>query len=253
MNPLFAKPSLMILESLAFTHSLYAFDFDGTLSRIVRVPGDATISSTTAELLRELCALVPVAIVSGRSVNDLRDRLPFRPPYLIGNHGLEGLGDNHDTLREAEQACRTWIRALRKTLGEDVELEDKQYSLALHFRRSRNKKQARQRIHQAIATLSPEPRVITGKSVVNLLPAGAPHKGVAVSELMKRTGARHAFYIGDDDTDEDVFSLPDSRIAVTVRVGQKKASNARFYIRRQSEINRVLRCLIRFHTKGARK
>lgn len=249
MMPLFSKGALMILESLSFTETLYAFDFDGTLSRIVRDPSDATISPKTESLLRELAARVPVAIVSGRGTDDLRARLRFEPKYLVGNHGLEGLGRDPAALERSLGACRDWRSALvRSDFGAGVEIEDMAYSLALHYRKSRNKKQARERIHSAVARLRPAPRVIPGKCVVNLLPADAPHKGLAVLELMRSSGARHAFYIGDDDTDEDVFALPDAPI-LTVRVGEKRASRARYFLRRQSEVNRLLRILLDHHRR----
>jgi trehalose-6-phosphatase len=53
--------------------------------------------------------------------------------------------------------------------------------------------------------MEPAPRIVLGKSVINLIPAGAPHKGVALLELMVHLKIQCALYIGDDDTDEDVF------------------------------------------------
>lgn len=253
MNSLFDRSSLRILESLSFTQTIYAFDFDGTLSKIVKVPSEASLSESTAKLLRELSELAPVAIISGRSIDDLKLRLPFKPHYLIGNHGLEGLGNNRASLSRAKAECQAWKNDLEKTdFGPGVEIEDKTYSLAIHYRHSRNKTKSKSEIRNAIDRLSPPPHVIAGKSVLNLLPRGAPHKGAALVELMKLAKVRHAFYIGDDDTDEDVFSLPGDPIAMTVRVGEKKTSHARYFIQRQSSINRVLKYLIRFHQpKGA--
>lgn len=51
-----------------------------------------------------------------------------------------------------------------------------------------------------------------------------------------------ALYVGDDDTDEDVFSLPDERI-VSVRVGKKAATAAQWYLTRQSQIGQLLQYL----------
>lgn len=247
MNLLFSKSSLMILESLSFTKTLYAFDFDGTLSKIVRAPSDATILQRTNELLRQLSDLVPVAIVSGRSIADLKRRLKFRPPYLVGNHGLEGLDERRFSLNEASRNCSIWMAKFSSAqFPSGVEIEDKTYSLALHFRRCRKKKEAKAQILGAISDLSPSPRVIFGKSVINILPPMAPHKGIAVLELMLKVGAKNAFYIGDDDTDEDVFGLPNSQI-MSVRVGEKRTSQARYFIQRQSQINELLKLLIKFH------
>lgn len=246
MNPLFSKDSLRFLEALSFTQTLYAFDFDGTLSPLVSTPAGASVSRITALLMQDLCRKVPVAIVSGRSRSDLEERLPFEPRFIVGNHGLEGLGVRRSSMDEAKRACDRWRASLeRRRLGAGVEVEDKTYSLAIHYRRSRNKRSARTEIREVIEKFWPKPRLVLGKSVVNVLPQGAPHKGIATLELMRRAGTRSALYLGDDDTDEDVFGIPDPRI-MTVRVGYKRLSQARFFIDRQSQINQVIRTLLRY-------
>lgn len=246
MKWLFSKSSLKILESLSFTQTLYAFDFDGTLSKIVRHPHQAKMTKTTADLLLQLSRQVPVAIVSGRSLDDLKQRVEFQPKYLIGNHGIEGVNYRWNSLLEAKNQCELWKTKLEQfSFDSGVQIENKMYSLSIHYRRSRHKKLSREQIKNAIANLNPMPQVIPGKCVFNLLPIGAPHKGASLLELIKQDEAKHAFYIGDDDTDEDVFGLHEVQM-MTVRVGEKKTSHAQFYIRRQSEINRLLKLLIHY-------
>lgn len=251
MRRLFAPDSLRILESLSFTKTLYAFDFDGTLSKIVRNPQDAAIKASTDLLLKELSKRAPVAVISGRSVVDLKKHLSFVPPYLVGNHGLEGLAARPDTLETARKICVEWVEHLKKHLSPDLlagglEIEDKSFSIAAHYRKCASKKKAKLAILNAAANLDLKPRIILGKCVVNLLPPGAPHKGVALVELMLQAGIKSAFYIGDDDTDEDVFSLPNARI-FTVRVGKKARSQAQYFIQDQSEIDRTLKTILRFY------
>jgi len=82
-----------------------------------------------------------------------------------------------------------------------------------------------------------------GKHVVNVVPVGGPHKGMALMELMLEKGTPTAIYVGDDDTDEDVFCLPESRI-LTIRIGQKRSSRARYFLKRQREINQLLKTMI---------
>jgi trehalose 6-phosphate phosphatase len=90
--------------------------------------------------------------------------------------------------------------------------------------------------------LAPAPRLVLGKAVVNAIPSGNLHKGSAMLELMHQLKTSGALYVGDDDTDEDVFSLPDERI-VTVRIGKKAASAAQWYLARQSQIGLLLQYL----------
>ena len=74
-------------------------------------------------------------------------------------------------------------------------------------------------------------------------------------DVLKRSDLKHVFYIGDDDTDEDVFSLPETEGTniMTVRVGRKASSHAGYFIDRQSEINKLLRLLISFHSSPPAK
>ncbi len=251
MKNLFTSDNLKLLESLSFTPTLYAFDFDGTLSKIVRNVQDATIKSSTDLLLKQLASHASVAIISGRSIVDLKTNLKFIPSYLIGNHGLEGLGTRVDALEQAKKICFQWKKYMESHLPKEelktgLEIEDKSYSIAIHYRKCASKKKAKIDILNLVADLDPKPRIILGKCVVNLLPPGAPHKGVALVELMLQTGIKSAFYIGDDDTDEDVFSLPNARI-FTVRVGKKTTSQAQFYIQDQNKIDHVLKTILHFY------
>lgn len=249
MKYLFSKNNLIHLQSLSFAKTLYAFDFDGTLSKIVQLPQDAYMSKVTLLLIKQLNDLAPLAIISGRSVSDLKKRVPFEPKYLVGNHGLEGILKNQGTLEKAQIVCAQWhTDLLNSSFESGIEIEDKIYSLAIHYRRARNKTDAKNKIFNSIESLNPEPRVISGKSVLNLIPAGAPHKGTAILELMRQTKSKKVFYIGDDDTDEDVFSFPyENSALMSVRVGFKKTSNASYFLERQSEINRLLKLLITYH------
>lgn len=249
MIPLFSKGSLVVLESLSFTKTLYAFDFDGTLAKIVRDPEAAIMTETTEDLLRQLSKIVQVAIISGRSIDDLKKRISFNPKFLVGNHGLEGIESKNGSLEKAQKICATWAKYFaNEKLESGVEIEDKMYSIAVHYRKARNKTKARAQIKAIVGQINPKPLIILGKCVVNILPPGAPHKGAALQKLMQLSEMKHAFYIGDDDTDEDIFALPyQSGQIMSVRVGKKIKSQASYYIDRQSEINRLIKILIKFH------
>ena len=89
-----------------------------------------------------------------------------------------------------------------------------------------------------------------GKCVVNLISPGAPHKGVALLEIMLRSGCRSAVYFGDDDNDEDVFTLGEESL-LTVRVGKSETSAALFYLDAQSDVDYALeKCLASLERSG---
>lgn len=239
-----------ILAQYAWSKVLLAFDFDGTLAPIVRVPGDAALRSATRRLLRELCARYPCAVISGRSRDDLRSRLDGVPvPYLVGNHGIE---PSQDLLR-FEIATAALRERVSATLGDEpgVEIEDKRYSLAIHYRRARSKSSARAAIARSVATLGGSVRNIGGKFVVNVLPEGAPHKGIALEALRDRHGADTAIYVGDDATDEDVFALDRPGRLLCVRVGRSSRSHAAYYLRDQRDVDRLLRELVRLRDEAS--
>lgn len=257
MKYLFSKEGTKLLEALTFTDCLYAFDFDGTLAPIVKIPKNAQMSSVVKKDLIAIMKHFQVAIISGRSIADLKRRIDLDVKHLIGNHGLEGPYSRVENLNFAQEICREWKNRISakleycgKNLG--IEIEDKTYSVALHYRNSRNKKEAKKIILEIVQNLNPSPRIILGKSVVNVLAIGSPHKGVAVLELMLALDLKCAFYIGDDDTDEDVFSLSNSRI-ITVRVGKKKNSQAQYFIKNQLEIKKILTFILETKNKNDKR
>ena len=84
-----------------------------------------------------------------------------------------------------------------------------------------------------------------GKQVINLLHAQAPHKGLALERERDRLGCDTAIYIGDDDTDEDVFALEQMGRLLAIRVGAKRDSLAAYFLRGQEEVDLLIRELIR--------
>jgi trehalose 6-phosphate phosphatase len=120
-----------------------------------------------------------------------------------------------------------------------IAIEDKRFSLAVHYRHAPDCRLARMAILRAAALLDGV-RVIGGKRVVNLVPRDAPHKGSALQAVRARMRCEAALYVGDDDTDEDVFALADPGRLLTVRVGRKRGSRAAFYIRDQRRIDVLL-------------
>lgn len=234
----------MRIKNLSKRDTLYAFDFDGTLSKISAKINDAILPLSTYRLLSVLSQEAPVAIISGRGISDLKKRVNLENVYLVGNHGLEGVKKWKTVQLKAKNICKNWLKILKAQHFESsIFIEDKKYSLSIHFRDSQNRKFSSEKIETVIKKLSPTPRIIRGKCVYNIVPKNSPNKGTAVLELKRNKKLKNVIYIGDDDTDEDVFRLPQKTI-MTVRIGKKNNSKAKYYLKRQSEINKILKILI---------
>jgi len=238
-----------VLDQLSWSNVLLGFDFDGTLAPIVDDPARAQMKLSTRRLLGQLAQLYPCVVISGRSVRDVESRLEgIALRSVIGNHGLEPWRSSVSLRRQVA----LWRRRLAPLLAElaGVELEDKTYSLAIHYRRSRAKKAALASISAALAGIG-DVRRIAGKQVVNVLPLGAPHKGMALERERDRLRCDTAFFIGDDETDEDVFGLGRPGRLLTVRVGRSRATQASYCLGKQSEIDALLQRLIELRRDAA--
>ncbi len=248
MRHLLSRDSGEVLAQLAWSRVLVAFDFDGTLAPIVANREMAHMRARTSELFAKVCSLYPCAVISGRSQPDVSARLGAAPiKYVIGNHGLEPGASLDEFEEEIAQARASLEETLVGIAG--VDLEDKRYSLALHYRRSRNKRLARSAILAAVAALPVRMRVVPGKLVVNVVPERAPNKGDVLMELREAERADTALYIGDDITDEDVFELDQPGRLLTVRVGESRSSAAAYFLRDQNEMDRLLAKLISLREK----
>jgi trehalose 6-phosphate phosphatase len=247
---LLAQENSDVLAQFASSDLLLAFDFDGTLAPIVADPDDAKMRPRTRELLIRACRLYPTIVLSGRAVADVRERLRGAGLLeIIGNHGLEPWRHSAAFAKQV----RGWLPVLYKKLAhfKGLVIEDKGYSLAIHYRKSREKRVAKEAILAAAATLRPL-RVVGGHQVVNLLPEGAPHKGIALGAARDRLGCDTALYVGDDETDEDVFARDEPGRLLSIRVGHKPGSRAAFFLESQADIDSLLSRLLQLRSKPIR-
>jgi trehalose 6-phosphate phosphatase len=245
LKPILAREQRPMLRRLARRRLLVALDYDGTLAPIVAHPERAALAPRTRRLLRRVAALYPCVVISGRSRRDLLTR--------VGGLGLAGAIGNHGgepSPRAAARRARVgrWRRALERKLRRvpGVRIEDKGLSLSVHYRESTRPGAARAAIRRAAGGLAGA-RVVGGKSVVNVTPAEAPHKGAALEAARRLLGCEATLYVGDDETDEDAFALRGaSRIGV--RVGRKRGSRARYFLSGQAAVDALLQRLLRLRS-----
>jgi trehalose 6-phosphate phosphatase len=248
MTYVFSEEGRRALSALTEKPILYAFDFDGTLAPISPDRDSVTIPRSVCDQLKELAKHAPCAVISGRALADLEPRVDRAAPHLIGNHGLESPNTTPATLAWAEHVCMEWMKRVSTDFAQPlkdhgVEVEHKRYTLTFHYRKANESAKALTALALLLDQLTPTPRLIFGKASVNVLPQGKSGKGPAALALMHHLQQTGLFFIGDDETDEDVFELSEG-LAMGVRVGQHEKSRAQYFINHQEEIEDILRFLI---------
>jgi trehalose 6-phosphate phosphatase len=239
---LFSRASDDLLERFARSNVLLALDYDGTLAPLVSEPERAAMRLSTHRLLKRASKLYPCVIISGRAQADALTRLRgVDVRRVVGNHGAEPSLRPEGMRRRVAQWLPVIKRRLSGTRG--VVIEDKGLSVAVHYRRARQRNAARRVILDAGRSLN-DVRIIGGKLVVNFVVRGAPHKGLALEHQRSDFDCDTTIYVGDDETDEDIFELHRRGCLLSIRVGQKRTSAASYYLRNQAEIDRLLRMLV---------
>jgi len=179
-------------------------DFDGTLSEIVDRPESAQPVPGAAETLEALSGRFGlVAVVSGRSLDDLRWRLSPNGVVLAGSYGRER--SDRSTGRRRVEGWETVALAAAAMIRElaGVVLERKGAGVALHYRSAPELEPEARRIAETLA-VEFELDVLHGRLVVELVRPG-PGKGDAVAALASEHDLQTVFVAGDDVADLEAF------------------------------------------------
>ena len=231
---------------------LLGLDFDGTLAPLAGSPGMAELPRGNRLLLRRLVKLrrADVAIVSGRSLSDLKEKVRVDGLIYVGNHGLE-IQDHAGRIWVHPQARRTaaLMRRLARRLAQDVKdfpgvfVENKGLTLSVHYRRLPrylSPSPIGEMMRLLVAAQSHRVRLTSGKKVWEIRPRLDWNKGYAMRRLLgPKVGEWVPILVGDDNTDEEGFKSLGPE-AITVRVGYKKDSHARFRLKNQGQVGAML-------------
>ena len=224
---------------------LLLLDFDGTLVRLRRHPDDVRFSARGRKILERLAAHenLTIAVVSGRELEKIQNLVGVEGLRYVGLHGAERAGEARVPSIAARQMVEAALKAAQTGLAglRGIEIEDKRLSFAVHYRGARQPaiEAASRVVADIVATSRDKLRILCGKKVWELLPREFPGKGVAVLELFARLPEKKvAIYFGDDETDEEAFSVLPGQI--TVSVGSGANSHASFYVQSPSEVLQFL-------------
>ena len=210
--------------------SAILLDIDGTLLDLAPTPREVWVPPGLAKTLDRLLERTSgaLALVSGRSLNDID--LIFAPEQFpaVGGHGAEmRLSTDSEAVAThappMDKELKRRLAAIAK-LSPGILLEDKGYSLALHYRLAPHAEKA---IYEAVslirADLPNAPiEVLPGKCVCEIKHSGF-NKATGVLELMTHEPfkGRRPIFIGDDVTDETVFAIMPDFGGLAFSVGRR--------------------------------
>jgi trehalose 6-phosphate phosphatase len=230
-SPRGEPPLEAIDRRFSFERSAILLDIDGTLLDLAPTPAGVLVPSSLQTSLLSLWKWTggALALVSGRALSDI-DRV-FAPIDLpaIGGHGAEirPLVTDEKVVRRPLPLVDERLRRRVLALGAPgILIEDKGYSLAVHYRLAPERAPA---LRKAIAEITHELEsgtyeILPGKAVVEIKPTGF-NKGSAVLELMEMEPfkGRTPIFVGDDVTDEAVFAILADVEGIGISVGRPMA------------------------------
>jgi alpha,alpha-trehalose-phosphate synthase [UDP-forming]/trehalose-phosphatase len=229
------------------TKDIFLFlDYDGTLTPIVDTPDKANLTEHMRNLIKHINEKIPVAIISGRALNDIRQKVNIEKIIYAGNHGAEIWDGSKlvigQELSESKAALKRIISELKEALTpiKGVLIEDKGITASIHFRKvdSRDLCRLFEIIWTTASNYKDLFKITSGKKVFELRPHGIWNKGDAVSWICENLGkGRIPIYIGDDVTDEDAFKAIKGK-GTGISIG--RSLKADYYLKTQIEVKRLL-------------
>jgi trehalose 6-phosphate phosphatase len=210
-------------------------DADGTLLAFADDPEAVAPPEGLVATLDAIRAALggALALVSGRPIEGL-DRIFARPAWAAaGQHGLERrtasgtlitVPVDLDALARLREAVHDAARALP-----GLRVEDKSWSVALHWREHPGLGPDVERIAPGIAEAFPDVELQPGNHVCEFKPRGMD-KGVAVAKFLDEPPfrGRTPVYLGDDLTDEHAFAVVNGLGGTSVRIGTRTPTHAAF-------------------------
>jgi trehalose 6-phosphate phosphatase len=236
-------------------------DYDGTLTPIVDRPEEATLLEDMRRILGEAARVMPVAVISGRDLADVRRMVNIPEIVYAGSHGFEIQGqgldlelpEGVDALDELEQAARILASKLAPIPG--ARLERKRFALAVHYRQvaAGDRAQVKTAV-ESIRSQCPGLRLTGGKKIHELRPEIDWDKGHAIRWLLAELNLDGPdvlpIYIGDDETDEDAFRALHGRGLGILVADRPRPSAADYRVRDTEVVTALLRDLVAAESAG---
>jgi trehalose 6-phosphate synthase/phosphatase len=238
----------IIVDYFKSESRLIFLDYDGTLVPFASTPETAKPDLKLQNLLISLAedAKNQVVIISGRNKESLEEFFVDIDIGLVAEHGA-WIRDSRGKWMTTGNYNTDWKRTIRPILERfkrrtpGALVEEKDFSLVWHYRRA-DPELSSVRVAELKETLyfltsNLELDVAEGNKIVEVKNAGI-NKGSAAMKWMSKKNWDFMLAVGDDVTDEDLFSvLPE--FAYSIKVGLAP-SKAKFRFKSQKDVRSLL-------------
>ena len=250
MGRLGAWKEKLLGEIASHPRILILLDFDGTLVPMRARPHLAMLGADARATLRRLDrGRAGVAMMSGRSVADLRKRVGVPDIIYGGVFGMEIAGRGWRYVHPMARAMRRELAGLVEGLGKlfadvpGVFIEDKGAGLCVHYRNvpDQRRKEFFRRLTHARAASPGGLRWRRGRKSWEVMPRTDWDKGSAAELIWRRQGRPYLLIIGDEHFDEPMFRVAHNHGA-GLRVG-RGTTEACHRLRDSNAVHRFLRGL----------
>lgn len=235
---------------------LILLDFDGTLAPIVDRPEKAKLPEETKQILKRLSEKENfyLGVISGRELSDIKTKIGIPNIIYGGNHGLEGEFFGKKFIHPDAKKIKLLLRRIYKILDniaqifEGVLIEDKKIALGFHYRMADKKhiKQIKILLQNQLKDFWDHKliSIIEGKKEIDILPKTEWNKGdfakLIIDAIYSKTKLHPVVVvIGDDTTDENAFG--DLKDDITVVVGEKPLSKAKYELENTNDVSTFLK------------
>ncbi len=227
---------------------LLLLDYDGTLTQFTDRPEHATPDADIKDILQRLGKdpANEVVVISGRGQQFLDRHLGNLDITLVGGHGV-WMREAGAEWRVIEHISDDWKDTILPILQLHVDrtpgaaVEEKEYSLAWHYRRAEPELAAVRlaELKDALLSLTSnlDVSILEGNKVLEIKNSNV-NKGRAATACYAKDQWDFVIAIGDDWTDEDMFTILPSN-AYTIRVGAD-ISNATYFVNSVGEVRELL-------------
>lgn len=192
-------------------------DYDGTLAAIASHPSLTEMSNETRESLSELASnpYVFVAVISGRGIEDVKEKVGIKHITYGGNHGIEiqnldGTRSDYQLPEDIQKNYTDMVKEMSTKLNKNgAWVEDKRVSLTYHYRDADEDIDDDKKKEVIAMIESHGYKANIARRAIEAKPPIKWNKGEAALYLLRKNFGEDwktnvkAIFCGDDVTDED--------------------------------------------------